>query len=210
MTDPAAPDAPVRLFVPGRPQPEGSTKAIPFLVDCTVCRPGQPCGNRRICAGGRRAMANVLHDNDRELRAWRDAIAAAARPHFPRPISGPVDVVMVFAFVRPQGHRGARGNLLEAGRARPRPTVKPDGDKLSRAVLDALTGVAYLDDAQVAHGPPDKVYAHADGLFLEIRPSRGLSAEARALLAALGAEEGADGDVWPIGRGGGQVTLPVT
>lgn len=44
------------------------------------------------------------------------------------------------------------------------PAVRPDADKLLRAILDALTGVAYADDAQVvqatimkAYGPSERV-----------------------------------------------------
>lgn len=44
------------------------------------------------------------------------------------------------------------------------PTVRPDCDKLLRAILDMLTGVGYADDAQVvqagimkAYGPSERV-----------------------------------------------------
>ncbi|MCR4339570.1 MAG: RusA family crossover junction endodeoxyribonuclease [Gemmatimonadaceae bacterium] len=53
---------------------------------------------------------------------------------------------------RPAGHYGTGRN---AGTVRPCapewPTTKPDADKLTRALLDALTGVAYVDDSQVVH-----------------------------------------------------------
>lgn len=38
------------------------------------------------------------------------------------------------------------------------PTVRPDLDKLLRAVLDALTGIAYQDDSQVVQVTTSKVY----------------------------------------------------
>jgi len=41
---------------------------------------------------------------------------------------------------------------------RPHPTVKPDLDKLIRLVLDALTGVAFQDDAQVCRVEAQKRY----------------------------------------------------
>lgn len=201
-------EAPVRLFVPGRPMPEGSVRAMPFLMDCAVCRPGKPCGNKRICSAGRRAMANVLHDNADELKVWRGAIAAAAGPSFARPWSGPVQVAMLTLFHRPQGHRGETGKLLASGRARPYPTVKPDADKLERAVLDALTGVAWVDDAQVIDVRARKVYTTGDtGLMIDVRPAPRCDAFMVDLMTAFGAEEGLDGDVWPVGRGGGQLEL---
>jgi Holliday junction resolvase RusA-like endonuclease len=47
------------------------------------------------------------------------------------------------------------------------PTTKPDLDKLARAVLDALTGVYYLDDAQVVSLDLQKAYTHgAPGVYI--------------------------------------------
>lgn len=41
-------------------------------------------------------------------------------------------------------------------------TVKPDIDKLTRAVLDALTGVAYEDDSQVVSLDVRKIYSESE------------------------------------------------
>ena len=60
-----------------------------------------------------------------------------------RPLNGPVAVRCEFVFTRPKSH-------TRAERAVPSKTTKPDGDKLLRCTLDALTGIAYVDDAQVA------------------------------------------------------------
>jgi Holliday junction resolvase RusA-like endonuclease len=38
------------------------------------------------------------------------------------------------------------------------PTVRPDADKLLRAILDALTGVGYADDSQVVQAAIMKAY----------------------------------------------------
>ena len=60
-----------------------------------------------------------------------------------------VVVSVVFGFPRPTGRD--RGRLS--------PCVRPDVDKLARALLDALTGVAYDDDGQVVCLSVRKVYA---------------------------------------------------
>ena len=52
-------------------------------------------------------------------------------------LTGPVEVLLHFELARPKSAR----RLL--------PSTKPDLDKLARAVLDALTGVVFKDDAQV-------------------------------------------------------------
>lgn len=55
----------------------------------------------------------------------------------------------------------------------PRPTTRqvPDGDKLLRAVLDALTGAIYVDDAQVIEASTRKTFVEREGdagLFLRV------------------------------------------
>ena len=45
------------------------------------------------------------------------------------------------------------------GRGRLEPCVRPDADKLGRALLDALTGIAYDDDGQVTLLSIRKTYA---------------------------------------------------
>ena len=48
-----------------------------------------------------------------------------------------------------------------------RPAVKPDGDNILKVVMDALNGIAYVDDKQVVYCSCQKVYGHTAG-FLEI------------------------------------------
>jgi crossover junction endodeoxyribonuclease RusA len=59
---------------------------------------------------------------------------------------------LVFWFARPASHYGTKNGALYLKPSAPAQPVSArlgDVDKLSRAVLDALTGVAYLDDRQV-------------------------------------------------------------
>lgn len=60
-----------------------------------------------------------------------------------------VSLQVVYGFVRPKGK----------DRARVDPCVRPDVDKLVRALLDALTGIAYHDDGQVVALSVRKTYA---------------------------------------------------
>jgi crossover junction endodeoxyribonuclease RusA len=75
----------------------------------------------------------MTHDNA-HLRSWRAAIGWAARAGCPggEPTAVDVRVTLHFA-VRPRRQGDA-----------------PDLDKLARAVLDALSAIAYRDDKQVA------------------------------------------------------------
>lgn len=53
-----------------------------------------------------------------------------------------------------------------------RPTVKPDGDNIVKAVLDALNGVVFADDSQVVEHSIKKEYAdnlHDCGVWVKIQ-----------------------------------------
>jgi Holliday junction resolvase RusA-like endonuclease len=83
------------------------------------------------------------------LASWTQAVGWAARAArlTLRPRSQGVAVSASFQFVKPA-----------SAKQRAFPTVKPDADKVARALLDALTGVAYIDDAQVVWLCVSKVY----------------------------------------------------
>jgi len=76
-----------------------------------------------------------------QLKWWRRAIAQEAMirrlKKFDREI--PLSVSLEFVLERPPSVRKKRKH----------PSVRPDLDKLIRAICDALTGVIWVDDAQV-------------------------------------------------------------
>ncbi len=51
-------------------------------------------------------------------------------------------------------------------------TKKPDIDKLLRAVLDGLTGVAYNDDSQVIEVKAKKIYDMQDYIIIDVNEYR--------------------------------------
>jgi len=123
---------------------------------------GQP-----VPQGSKRAFGkNIVEVADARLRSWRHDIAAIASKEMNgAPFTGPVAVQLHFFFARPKGHYGTGRNT---GRLRPTapvaPGVKPDLDKLVRAVLDALTGVAFRDDSLVVSLVAGKQYGDTPGL----------------------------------------------
>ena len=78
--------------------------------------------------------------------AWRSAVAKAAHVAGCTPIDGPISISMQFFY--------ERGKTV----TRATPTVPPDLDKQIRSILDALTGVAYVDDSQVTRIDATKEY----------------------------------------------------
>lgn len=141
-----APAAAVVFRVYGLPVAQGSKSAIRR-------------GDRVVVVEGSRAT----------LRPWRAAIAAEAAELLPLPLAGPVSLRLTFTLPRPKSHyrTGARaGELREAAPAYH--STRPDGDKLARAVLDALAGVAYLDDGQVARLEVRKLFGERPGVTVEL------------------------------------------
>lgn len=88
----------------------------------------------------------VLHSRGEALILWRTMVAMAARKAGCFPVPNPVAMTIDFRLPRP---KTVRRNL---------PYVAPDLDKLIRAVLDSLTGVAYVDDGQVVTINSSKTY----------------------------------------------------
>ena len=98
----------------------------------------------------------VIHNSGEKLKSWRDSIGTLASVHFKgAPHTGPVSVALTFGLKPPQKHEV-------------RPIKKPDLDKLVRAVLDALTSIAYKDDSQVVHIEAEKHYDDRPGLTVEV------------------------------------------
>ena len=85
----------------------------------------------------------TFDDNAENLKPWRDSVTYAARDaqgERPR-MEGPIRVYARFEFVRPKSVSATK---------RPHMTVKPDLDKLLRAVFDACPAAGvWRDDAQV-------------------------------------------------------------
>jgi len=119
-----------QFFVPGTPTAQGSKSA--------VVRNGRAFVIEGKGEAGRQAF-----------KAWRAQVTATAHEHFPAPFVGPVRVYVDFYFPKP---KSAPKAMMWAAK-------RPDADKALRAVLDALTGVAFVDDGQVVDLRGLKFYA---------------------------------------------------
>lgn len=136
---------PIRFKVYGTPVPQGSLRA--FNVG----------GKARVSQGG-------SAEGRRKLGDWRQAIGEEARRALPDDaplLEGPVYVTVSFLMPKP---KSAPKYLRHV-------TKKPDLDRLLRALLDAITGVLIVDDAQVVSVSAAKSYAietrpHADVMVM--------------------------------------------
>lgn len=95
------------------------------------------------------------------LDRWAAAVASAAKAAHAPLLDGPVELVLSFRMPRPKSVK------------RLDHTVKPDTSKLVRAVEDALSGVAYVDDAQVVRLTASKHYVDGGdpGVMVWVRPA---------------------------------------
>jgi len=105
-----------------------------------------------VAQGSKRHVGNgVMVESSKNLKPWRAAIAAeAAAQAGGERIHGPVKVEAAFFFPRPKAHYVTGKNSKAVKHLAPIYCSKrPDIDKLARALLDGLAGVALADDAQV-------------------------------------------------------------
>lgn len=109
-----------------------------------------PQGSMKGFARGNRAI--LTSDNER-LKPWRTAVTCAAAdargPH--NLMVEAVEITMHFRLPVPK---------TAPKRKRLAAVKRPDLDKLTRAVLDALTGVLFADDSQVVRLVAEKVLAY--------------------------------------------------
>lgn len=122
------------------------------LVTVNVTGEPVPQGSKRIGrAGGRSSGRPILiDDNAAELEPWRGAVAWKASAAWRRrpPLDEPLAVVVSFTLPRPPSVR-----------SRVWPYVKPDLDKLVRAVFDGMTeGGVWRDDSRVCRLTTEKSY----------------------------------------------------
>lgn len=98
----------------------------------------------------------MIHSRAEDLAVWRADIARGASLAGFRPVEGGIKITTDFLLLKPKSTN------------RMFPWVKPDLDKLVRAVLDALTGTAYEDDSQVILIQATKTYAEKQGVWITI------------------------------------------
>lgn len=131
----------IEFRVDGQPKPQGSKKGF-------------------VTKTGKVALVETA---GKPLKDWRTTLTLSARQaatdaHW-KPLEGPIGVTVTFHMPKP---------------AKPRwwaPAVRPDLDKLTRAVLDAITtaGNIWTDDSQVTELTARKEYG-TPGATIRIYP----------------------------------------
>lgn len=119
---------------------------------------------------------NKVTDTNRNVSKWQDLIRAEGSRALNEMAPGDRGVYdgamrLTIGFYLPRPKKYAKRGLPVAH------LTTPDWDKLSRAVGDALTGLAYRDDKQVVEAVIGKFYADVDDVphvDIRIEPTRGV------------------------------------
>jgi Holliday junction resolvase RusA-like endonuclease len=97
----------------------------------------------------------VMFEANKKHKAWRDHVRATVGK-LETPSTQPVRVELQFWFQKP---KTVKRNHM---------SVKPDLDKLSRSVLDAITGGILKDDSQVVILNARKEYGDKPGVLIRV------------------------------------------
>lgn len=137
---------PISLFVEGEPYPQGSKTAILIGGKCRVIES--------------KGKGTAKH------KKWRKLVSDRASSHATErsltALDGPCQVELVFYLPKPPSR--PKNNWLVH--------VKPDIDKLSRSVLDSITGNLIVEDSRVSVLYARKEYAidRPAGVQIKITP----------------------------------------
>lgn len=170
------------------------------MISFTVHGVAQPAGSKRPFALRRRdgsivtrgpdgpPIINVVDANPK-AKGWKQEIAhAAAKAMNGREkLHGPLLLAVVFVMPRPKAHYRTGRHAGELKSDAPRfHTSKPDVTKLVRGLEDALTGIVWVDDAQVADTRQRKEYGESARVEVQVMPivEERVAAPQRQLAAA--------------------------
>ena len=126
-----------------------------------------PQPRHRATRGGRMYLPSSA-----PIRAFKTAVIAAAGKRFRRPLDGPVVVEITALFQRPPSHLTASGELRKGAPTHPGRNLG-DVDNLAKGAIDALTGIAWLDDSQVVDLRVAKRWANTDRMTIAVSPWEG-------------------------------------
>lgn len=153
----------IEFFVPGRPQQKGSKTAIPRRDKLT---------GKYLLDFQERPIIDTI-DANRKSPKWMKHVKKVSIEKMLQatPLQGPVKLSARFYFSRILKHylRRKSGDILRDD-APHWHTSTPDQSKLIRAIEDAMSGVVYGDDRQIAvYGLIEKVYTEkSEGVLIRV------------------------------------------
>lgn len=143
----------LRLEIPGTPLPKKRARTV------TKGRNGKPLPF---------AKTYDPQDDAKKDLAW--FVQAYLRTHFPdfKPVNGPIRVHMVFLMPVPKSWPKYKKRVVSRGCEAVWHWVKPDGTNLFKFPEDALNGILWNDDGQVAWFSGQKMYHDNPRTIIEV------------------------------------------
>lgn len=139
---------------------------------CFVPGLAKTSGSKRAFQNPKTGKLIVTADNPKQ-KTWQQAVKWQAMQDFRRqnPFEGPLTLDLIF--IKPQPgwlkRSGKYSDQLHDWAHLCEPATKPDGLKLGRAVEDALSGIVYLDDAQIVEHHLRKAFGTRPGVQIIVR-----------------------------------------
>jgi Holliday junction resolvase RusA-like endonuclease len=135
-----------------------------------VGMPGAQGSKRHVGKG-------VMVESSKRTAPWRQDVVhcagRAAKAVGWEPLTGPVEIGVVFRFTRPKAHYRANGDLKPEIPYYITSRAAGDIDKLLRSTFDALTSAGiWVDDSQAVDVQTSKIYAPTAGAHITIRGVR--------------------------------------
>lgn len=110
-------------------------------------------------AKGRPRFWNGRAVTDANTRRYEAEVKARAKANAPAsPLTGALTVSVLFTLPKPRSVK------------REHPSVRPDLDNLTKAILDALNGIYWKDDGQIVNLNVRKIYGTPPGVFVVVYP----------------------------------------
>ncbi len=135
----------ITFFVPGTPRPGGSKTS-----------------------GMSKSGKMFVRPANKETKIWMAVVSYHARQYYQGELlTGAIKASFVFTMKRPKAHYRANGDLKET--APLFHVSRPDVGKLVRSTEDALSGIIYRDDSQIAVRDEKKIYGEKTGVEILIQ-----------------------------------------
>lgn len=158
------------MTVIGHPVAQGDLTAMPLMKRGT---------RAPVIGKGGRPIINMVHSNAETLKPWRNEIAQMAVANGWKAmgldaLDEAVILRLTFYFSRPAAHFGTGRN---AGVLKDSAPLYPEAsgsdiDKLSRAVMDGLTGIVWKDDRRVVTLAPRRRYGTPERVEIAVTRPR--------------------------------------
>jgi Holliday junction resolvase RusA-like endonuclease len=137
-----------------------------MLTNIAFTIPGQPQGKGRARIGKIGGHSRMF--TPAKTVAYEGLVAMAAQQAMrgAAPMSGPCAVEVECVFAMPKSM--SKKHRLEALAGRMRPTKKPDGDNVLKAVCDGINGVVWVDDVQAVDSRVIKRYGEVPAVHVRV------------------------------------------